>query len=197
VCCGARVCRGPGGAHKKFDSSPGHGIMRGLAIFMIGFIISIPEKEERNMWKIKSVCAALFLVVLAQPLFALTEQRVLEDRFKRSVNELRTRIREIEDPEEKRQVLARTIRRMIRQLERAGEKASLTPEERAQVASLEQSFRDKYDELEGLNGFQRVPDRELDRFADYVLQDVEQARDYVTISVAALIIIILLIILIL
>lgn len=149
------------------------------------------------MWKVKSVCAALFLVVLAQPLFALTEQRVLEDRFKRSVNELRTRIREIEDPEEKRQVLARTIRRMIRQLERAGEKASLTPEERAQVASLEQSFRDKYDELEGLNGFQRVPDRELDRFADYVLQDVEQARDYVTISVAALIIIILLIILIL
>lgn len=148
------------------------------------------------MWKVKSVCVVLFLVVLAQPLFALTDERVLENRFKRSVNQVRTRIRGIDDPEEKRQVLNRTIRTVLRQLDRTEDTASLTQEERAQVASLKQSFRDKHDELNGLNGFQRVADQDLDRFADYVLQDLEQARSYVTISVAALIIIALLIILI-
>lgn len=148
------------------------------------------------MLKCKSVCVGLFLLVLVQPLFAVTDQAVLEDRFKRSITQIRTQVRGIEDPEQKRQVLDRTLRKVLRQLERAEKRDSLTPEERAKVVSLKRSFQDKYDELNGLNGFQRVPDQELDRFADYVLQDVEQAQSYVTLSLGALIIIILLIILI-
>lgn len=148
------------------------------------------------MWKIKAVCIALFLVVLAQPLFALTDESVLENRFKQYLNEVRVELKEIEDPVQKRHTLGRAIRMVIRSLERVEDMQSLTEQEQQQLTFLKQSFQDKYDELNGLNGFQKVADQDLDQFVDYVLQDLEQARDYITISVAAAIIIVLLIILI-
>jgi hypothetical protein len=60
----------------------------------------------------------------------------------------------------------------------------LSDQDRAQVAGLRGRFQDTYDELNGLNGFDPVSDAELDDFADYILQDLEQARaNTVTLSV--------------
>jgi hypothetical protein len=136
------------------------------------------------MVKLKVVCVVLFLVVLSQPLLALGDQRVLEDRFKERVNEVVLQVKEMESPVSKRGALNLLLTRLIGALERVESMPLLSDRDRTQVAGLRGRFQDTYDELNGLNGFERVPDGELDGFADYILQDLEQARaNTVTMSV--------------
>jgi nitrogenase molybdenum-iron protein alpha/beta subunit len=118
------------------------------------------------MRKIKFVCFILSLLFLAQPVLAKDDSAQLENKLKEYINEISVRIKSTEDPAQKRGIL------------------------------MKQNFQDKYDELNGLQGFSRVADEDLNDFTDYVLQDLEQARSTLTMSVAAFIIIILLIILI-
>ena len=49
----------------------------------------------------------------------------------------------------------------------------------------------KYNELNGFNGFQKVNDNNLNNFADYSVQDLEQSAEYVTISILTLVLIII------
>ena len=62
--------------------------------------------------------------------------------------------------------------------------------------TIKESVQAKYDELNGLNDFERVADEDLDSFTDYVLQDLEQARNYITMGLGIFILLIILIILI-
>ncbi|HVO72555.1 MAG TPA: hypothetical protein VMT35_00915, partial [Ignavibacteriaceae bacterium] len=61
---------------------------------------------------------------------------------------------------------------------------------------LKSKMAERQSELNGRNGFNRVPDNQLDQFASFTLQDIEQADTMVTIGLGTLIIIILLAILI-
>lgn len=136
------------------------------------------------MLKLKVVCAVLFLIILSQPLLALGDQRVLEDRLKERMNEVVCQVKEMESPVSKRGALNLLLTRMIQVLERVEKMPLLSDQDRAQVAGLRGRFQDTYDELNGLNGFDPVSDAELDGFADYILQDLEQARaNTVTLSV--------------
>jgi hypothetical protein len=56
-------------------------------------------------------------------------------------------------------------------------------------------LQEKRDELAGVNGFTRVSDVQLNMFSDYVVQDMEQADQMVTISIVTLLLIIIIIIL--
>jgi hypothetical protein len=143
------------------------------------------------MGKLKVVCLFLFLAVLSQPLLALGDQRAPEDRFKERINEIVGEVKEMENPVSKREALNLMLTRVIRALERVEKTPFLSGEEKMQVADLRGRFQDSYDELNGLNGFERVSDGDLNGFADYILQDLEQARrNYVTMSVFVLIAII-------
>jgi hypothetical protein len=51
-------------------------------------------------------------------------------------------------------------------------------------------------ELAGSSGYERVSDKDLNAFSDYVVQDMEQAAEMVTISLVALLLIIILVVLI-
>ena len=72
----------------------------------------------------------------------------------------------------------------------------LSPEDAADLTRIEATLRDKSDELAGRNGFDRVPDDQLNAFSNYVVQDMQQARSTVTIGIVTLLLIILLIVLI-
>ncbi len=64
------------------------------------------------------------------------------------------------------------------------------------INRLKATLQQKQDELAGNNGYARVPDNQLNAFSDYVVQDMEQADQVVTISLVTLLLIVILIVLI-
>jgi hypothetical protein len=68
--------------------------------------------------------------------------------------------------------------------------------EKEGLAELRKMIEEKHNELNGLNGYDPVPASQLDRFADYVQQDLEQADRVLTISLTTLLLIVIIIILI-
>ena len=55
--------------------------------------------------------------------------------------------------------------------------------------------QEKQDELAGSSGYERVSDEQLNAFSDYVVQDMEQADQIITISLVTLLLIIILVVL--
>lgn len=94
---------------------------------------------------------------------------------------------------EKRMILDRSFRTMSKALDVAERSASLSAADVQGIALLRSSLKDKQDELAGTNGFTAVPDAQLNVFSTYVVQDMEQAAEMVSISLVALVLIILLV----
>ncbi|MEO8166662.1 MAG: hypothetical protein ABI623_00355 [bacterium] len=111
-------------------------------------------------------------------------------------NDAATRVKATSDPSEKREILSTSFEKMSKALDVARNSSMVSEEEKAGIDLFRTSIVEKQHELIGQNGFDRVPDAKLDAFADYAVQDTEQAAEYVTISVVTLLLIIILIILI-
>lgn len=94
---------------------------------------------------------------------------------------------------EKRMILDRSFRTMSSALDVAERSASLTAADVKGIAFLRSSLQDKQNELAGTKGFAAVPDAQLNAFSTYVVQDMEQATEMVSISLVALLLIILLV----
>jgi hypothetical protein len=149
------------------------------------------------MLKFKILIVLVAALILAQPVMASVGTEKLEDKLKVYMNDITLKVKSTDDPEEKRAVLNETLLKIVDAIETVEELPTITDRERSLIAQFKGDIQDKYDELNGLNGFERVADEDLDIFTDYVMQDLEQARSYITLGIGAFIIIILLIILIL
>ena len=82
-------------------------------------------------------------------------------------------------------------------LEKALTRNLISKEDLIGIDRLKATLQAKQNELTGINGYERVSDEQLNNFSNYVLQDMEQADQMVTISLVALLLIILLVVLIL
>lgn len=148
----------------------------------------------------KTLLAALAAGLLsAAPLQARSGATWAEERFKSEVNAMVREVEAAPDPAAKRAVLAGFTARMELALARALLRASLEEEDRVALERAKARIQAYRAELDGHAGFARVPDGELDRFAAYVQQDMEQAQwgGGVYISAGALIVIVLLLVLLL
>ena len=139
-----------------------------------------------------SMLMMVFVVVVTQR--AAAGSGVLEERFKVSLNTAIQNVRETEDPIAKRKMLGDFLIRMDQGLGVA--KAAVSEKDGRALDVLQLKLRTDYAELSG-HGTVKVPDADLNRFANYVQQDVEQAAGGIYISVGGLIIILLLLIIIL
>jgi hypothetical protein len=83
---------------------------------------------------------------------------------------------------------------MVTALNRVQGSPLISSEDKAGIEHYKVILKDKQDELAGLNGYQRVPDAQLDAFANYVVQDMEQASQNITISLVTLLLIIIIVI---
>lgn len=109
-------------------------------------------------------------------------------------SEVASKVKALDDPAEKREVTAKSLQTMAEAVDRVQRSRVISKEDRARLEQLKATVQDKQDELGGMNGFERVPDGQLNAFVDYVVQDMEQADRTITISlVAALLIVIILI----
>jgi hypothetical protein len=141
------------------------------------------------------IVAVMVLVGIAAPLFADPGTR-LENRLKEYFNNLVIEVGQTSDASEKRALLNKGFERFLTTMDRIQRIPFLKQESRAGLARLDAAVQEKRDELNGAAGFAKVADADLDAFAQYAVQDLEQA-DYVVISGAALLLIILILILIL
>lgn len=148
------------------------------------------------MRRLTACTLSLLLLFALQPLLAEAVTQDPTDRFKQHVNRMVTEVHKTEDPAEKRTLIEESLSKLKQAAERVQEMRGVDAEGREALADFEAQVSEKLDELEGENGYERVSDANLDRFADYVQQDMEQAqRMVISISATALALIVLLLLL--
>jgi hypothetical protein len=127
-------------------------------------------------------------------MFVLVQVGQAQDNVRKYFSETASKVKATEDPAQKREVLNKSFETMTDVLDRVQASPLISKDDRAGIARLKATLKENQDELAGLNGYEPVPDAQLNNFADYSLQAMEQADQQITISlVAALLIIIILI----
>ena len=116
------------------------------------------------------------------------------DRLKKHVRDVVQNVKAAPTAAKKREILDEELRTMISALDRTEKMADLSAQDQAGIDALRTRLQEKLDELHGQNGYEAVPDSQLDSFADYVQQDFERA-DSITLSLTTALLIVLLIVL--
>lgn len=138
-----------------------------------------------------AVCLTVMLLVVA---FAGIAQG--QDKLQNYFSGTASKVKLATDPSEKREILNKSFEKMSRALNTVQSSPLISKDDKAGIENVKTILKEKQDELQGVNGFERVPDVQLNAFADYTVQDMEQASQTVTISLVSLLLIILIVVLI-
>jgi hypothetical protein len=111
-------------------------------------------------------------------------------------NDAACKVKAAADPSQKRDILVGAIQDMSKALGKVQNSPLVSKADRAGLDRLNASLQEKQDELAGTNGYARVADDQLNAFSQYVVQDMEQADQTITIGVVAALLIVIIIILI-
>lgn len=118
-----------------------------------------------------------------------------QDGLQKYFNNASLKVKATTDPLQKREILNKSFEKMSKALDKVQGSPLISKDDRVGIALLKSTLQEKQDELAGLNGYERVSDVQLNAFSDYVVQDMEQATQTVTISLVALLLIIIIVIL--
>jgi len=127
---------------------------------------------------------------------AFTAQATGKNDLQKYFSDVAVKVKATDNAVEKRQILDESFQTMTKALDMVQNSALIPNEDRASLAHFKAALQEKRDELAGKNGYVRISDRQLNDFSNYVVQDMEQAAETVTISLVTLLLIIILIILI-
>lgn len=142
------------------------------------------------------LCTLTLLFFAANPLLAQETAPDPGERFKQYLNQKVTEVKNTDDPAEKRALLDETLQKMKTAADQVRQMPGIDVKGEEALAAFAADISEKRAQLNGENGYEAVPDADLDRFADYVQQDLEQAqRLVISISTAALVLIIFLLLL--
>lgn len=119
-----------------------------------------------------------------------------QDKVHNYFNDTAIKVKATESPAQKREILSKNLDDMIKALDVAKGAALTSEQDDLKLDHVKMTLQEKRDELAGLNGFDRVPDDQLNAFSTYIVQDMEQADKTITISVVVALLIIIIIILI-
>jgi len=119
-----------------------------------------------------------------------------QDKLQNYFSDAAGKVKVTTDPTEKREILNKSFEKMTKALNSVQGSPLVSKDDKASMEHFKVVLKEKQDELAGINGFERVPDEQLNDFSDYVVQDMEQATETVTLSLVALLLIILIAVLI-
>jgi hypothetical protein len=134
-------------------------------------------------------------MLIALPALAQNSATKAENKLKDYFSGVALQVKKQSNPAQKREILNRSFEKVFKAADTIERMPAFSPTDLQLVAELRSRTQEKFDELNGLTGYQRVSDAQLDHFADYVVQDTEQAAKTVVITTTTLIIIILIILL--
>ena len=118
-----------------------------------------------------------------------------QDKVHNYFNDTALKVKATESPAEKRKILSSNLSNMIKTLETVRNAPMTSEQDDANLDRLQATLQEKSDELAGVNGFNPVPDDQLNAFSTYIVQEMEQADQTINISVVTLLLIIIIIIL--
>lgn len=110
-------------------------------------------------------------------------------------NETSQKVKATDSPAQKREILSNSLADMTQAIETIKDAPMTSEQDDVNLDRIKATLQEKSDELAGINGFERVPDNQLNAFSSYIVQDMEQADKTVTISVVTLLLIIIIVIL--
>ena len=126
---------------------------------------------------------------------ALSASAEGKEGLQKYFNDAATKVKATNNPSEKRAILDASFQTMAKALNIVQNSPLISKDDRAGLERFKAALQEKQDELAGNNGYVRVADGQLNAFSNYVVQDMEQADQTVTISVVTLLLIIILIVL--
>jgi len=143
--------------------------------------------------KARTVLGALVMMfVLVQ-----TGNAGAKNGIQKYFNDTACKVKATTDPIQKREILDKSLQTMSKALDKVQSLPLISKEDRAGIDRFKAALQEKQDELTGINGYERVSDAQLNAFSDYVVQDMEQAAQTVTISLVSVLLIIIILILLL
>jgi hypothetical protein len=148
---------------------------------------------EETIMKARTVLGALVMMfVLVQ-----TGNAGAKNDIQKYFNDTACKVKATTDPIQKREILDKSLQTMSKALDKVQSLPLISKEDRAGIDRFKAALQEKQDELTGINGYERVSDAQLNAFSDYVVQDMEQAAQTVTISLVSVLLIIIILILLL
>jgi hypothetical protein len=129
------------------------------------------------------------LLVLGQTGYAAANDGILK-----YFNNTAGKVKATSDPAQKREILNKSLQNMTIVLDKVQNMPLVSKDDRAGINQIKTNLQEKQNELAGTNGYDRVLDAQLNDFSDYVVQDMEQAPETITISVVTLLLIVLILV---
>jgi hypothetical protein len=105
------------------------------------------------------------------------------------------KVKAADNPSMKRAILNESFHSVFTALDMVQSLPLISKADRVGMERFKAALQEKQDELAGSNGYVRVSDEQLNAFSDYIVQDMEQAAEFVTISLVTLLLILILIVL--
>ena len=130
---------------------------------------------------IKTAVTGFFFILLfisASAYSQHNEALQAENQLKKYINYVIHQVKTTEDPDEKRMILDESLRHLTGALQAVERITGLTEDDQNFVEVFRNDIQEKKDELHGINGFSQVRDHELNDFADYIQQDLEQLHKH-------------------
>jgi hypothetical protein len=119
-----------------------------------------------------------------------------QERIHRYFNDASLEVKSTESPVLKREILSKRIDAMTQAIDMVQGSSVSSERDDVLLERMKTTLSERSDELHGANGFDPVPDHELDAYSSYIVQDMEQADQVISISLVTLLLIIIIIILI-
>lgn len=137
-----------------------------------------------------------FLSVLVMFVLVIPANAGGKGELQKHFSDVANKVKATENVVEKRAILENSFKDMSEALDKVQGSFLVSKEDQAGIEGLKSILKDNQDELAGINGYERVPDSQLNNFSNYVVQNMPQADHMITISlVSALLIVILLVLL--
>lgn len=145
-----------------------------------------------NILKFSLSIAILFLTLQTG---ALAQNGNLSDVFKTHMNETVQEVKNSDSAEDKREILDNSFNKMLKAVEKIENRATMSENELAQLKTFRDAIEEKSNQLNGLDGYKKVADADLEDFSEYSQQDMEQADKTLTISITTVLLVILILLL--
>jgi len=137
---------------------------------------------------------ALLLIVMIGAL-GFAGVAVGQDRVHNYFNDTALKVKATDNAAQKREILSKDLSDMTKAIDKVKSAPLTSEQDDINLDRIKATLQEKSDELAGINGFDRVPDDQLNAFSTYIVQDMEQADKTITISLVVLLLIIIIVIL--
>ena len=128
-------------------------------------------------------------MLLALPALAQNSATKAENKVKDYFSGVAQQVKKEQDPAQKRAILNRGFEKVFKAADKIEKMHSFSSSDLQVISELRSRTQDKFEELNGLKGYEPVSDGQLDNFASYVVQDMEQAKQITIVTTTAVLIV--------